>query len=241
MIAQALQLGTSDITLAAQLNLATWRIQPTQDLASRLLNTENTPLASPVAIKAASPNTVTFSQKGHILAIGSADGTIRLWDVTDSAHPRPLGPPLTISGAGIGSVAFSPDGRTLVGVDDGGAVQLWDVADPAYPRTLSQPQTSDEFVDSVAFSPDGHTLASGSSPVNGSGGGTVQLWDVADPAHPRPLGQPQTSNEFVDSLAFSPDGHTLASGSSPVNGTAAVRSSCGMSLIPRTPARWASP
>jgi WD40 repeat protein/class 3 adenylate cyclase len=223
VIAEALQFGTSDITLAAQLNLAAWRIQPTQDLASRLLNTENTPLASPLAIKAASANTVTFSQKGHILAIGSADGTIRLWDVTDPAHPRPLGQPLTTSGAGIGSVAFSPDGHTLVGVGYDGTAQLWDIADPAHPRPLGQPQAGDEVVDSVAFSPDGHTLASGSSPVSGSGGGTVQLWDVADPAHPRPLGQPQAGDEVVDSLAFSPDGHTLAGGGNPAIGGGTVQ------------------
>ena len=60
----------------------------------------------------------------------------------------------------------------------------------------------------MAFSPDGHTLASGNYD------GTVRLWDVADPAHPRPLGQPLTGSTVpVDSVAFSPDGHTLASGS----------------------------
>src|SRR5262249_35245816 len=45
VIAEALQYGTSDSTLAAQLMLAAYRIQPTQDLASRLLNTENIPLS----------------------------------------------------------------------------------------------------------------------------------------------------------------------------------------------------
>ena len=60
---------------------------------------------------------------------------------------------------------------------------------------------------SLAFSPDGHTLASGNS------FGEVRLWDVADPADPRPLGQPLTGGTaYVDSVAFSPNGHTLASG-----------------------------
>jgi hypothetical protein len=49
VIAEALQSGASDTPLAAQLTLAAYRIQPTQDLASRLLNTENTPLSSPLA------------------------------------------------------------------------------------------------------------------------------------------------------------------------------------------------
>ena len=61
MIAEALQFGTSDTPLAAQLTLAAYRIQPTQDLASRLLNTENTPLPSPLAAGAGVVNSVAFS------------------------------------------------------------------------------------------------------------------------------------------------------------------------------------
>ena len=74
VIAEALQFGTSDTPLAAQLNLAAYRIQPTQDLASRLLNTENTPLSSPLATDAGAVNSVAFSSDGHTLASGSDDG-----------------------------------------------------------------------------------------------------------------------------------------------------------------------
>jgi WD40 repeat protein len=59
----------------------------------------------------------------------------------------------------------------------------------------------------VAFSPGGHTLASGSLD------GAVRLWDVADPARARPLGQPLAGGVGGGSVAFSPSGHTLASGS----------------------------
>ncbi len=143
VIAEALQFGTSDTPLAAQLNLAAYRIQPTQDLASRLLNTENTPLSSPLATGAGAVNSVAFSPGGHTLASGSDDGSVALWDVADPAHPRLLGQPLTGTGiAAVDSVAFSPDGHTLASGDADGVIRLWDVADPAHPRPLGQPPNS---------------------------------------------------------------------------------------------------
>jgi len=46
----------------------------------------------------------------------------------------------------------------------------------------------------------------------------IQLWDIADPAHPRPLSQPSTGGTGTAlSVTFSPGGHTLASGS--IDGT----------------------
>jgi hypothetical protein len=47
VLAEADRYSASDLPLAAQLNLAAYRIEPTRDLASRLLNTENTPLSFP--------------------------------------------------------------------------------------------------------------------------------------------------------------------------------------------------
>ena len=127
VIAEALQFGTSDTPLAAQLNLAAYRIQPTQDLASRLLNTENTPLSSPLATDAGAVDSVAFSPDGHTMASGSLDGTVVLWDVADPAHPSPLGQPLTGGTATVNSVAFSSDGRTLASGSGDGTTRLWNL------------------------------------------------------------------------------------------------------------------
>ena len=230
VVAEALQLGTSDTPLAAQLDLAAYRIQPTRDLISRLLDTENAPLPSSLAAGAGFVNSVAFSPDGHTLASGNSDATVRLWDVADPAHPSPLGQPPLSSSAGaalVYSVAFSPDGHTLASGDTSGTIQLWDVADPAHPRQLGSSLIYDgRSVLSMAFSPGGRTLASG--PDNGA----IQLWDLADPAHPRPA-WPEPDRRAAPRTRW----RSAPTGTRWPAAATTARSGCGTSPIPRARGR----
>jgi len=145
-------------------------------------------------------NSVALSPDGKLLASGSWDDTVRLWDV---AGQRPVAV-LQEHTSSVFCVAFSPDGQLLAsgGGWDDYTVRLWDIAAKKQVAVLKG-HTGE--VDSVTFSPDGKWLASSSGRDK-----TVRLWNIA--------GQKQVAilkghTGGVYSVAFSPDGKLLASGS----------------------------
>ena len=140
---------------------------------------------------------VAFSPDGQMLASGSFDQTVRLWDV----ETEQLLHTLTGHTNDVNSVAFSPNGETLVSGSWDGTIRLWDPNTGKHKRTLTDHRGG---VASVMFSPDGKTLASGSADQ------TIRLWDTNTWQVQRTL---TGHTSVVDSVAFSPDGGILASGS----------------------------
>lgn len=107
-----------------------------------------------------------FNPQGSLVATGSYDETVRLWDVRTAhcvalvaAHQEP-----------VTSVEFSADGSLLVTGSFDGLVRVWDVASRQCLRTLiSEPAGP---VGSASFTPNNRYI------VAGSLDGRLRLWDM---------------------------------------------------------------
>ncbi|MGW1617969.1 caspase, EACC1-associated type [Streptomyces sp. NPDC002172] len=178
--------------------------------ASNAVTAAMTSLGQPILGHTDAVYSVAFQRGGRFLASGSADQTVRFWDLADPTHPKPIGAPLSGHTDTVYSVVFSPDGSLLADASADQKARLLKVTDPAKPVLLSRPATGHtDAVFSVAFSPSGELLA------GGSGDRTIRLWKVTDPTHPELVGKPVFGHtDAVLSVAFSHDESVMGSGGS---------------------------
>ncbi len=173
---------------------------------------------------------VAFRPDGATLAAGGTSGEITLWNVSDRTE-RTLPNEHTAS---VNALAFSPDGQLLASASDDRSVRLWDPRS-GQSRTLFTEPTRPMM--SVAFAPDSKerssnrlyahaTLLLQPEPLAAAAcssyfltvpeflaginaDGTIRLWDLRNEKNSITL---QTAKRESRSLAFSPDGKTIAAG-----------------------------
>jgi WD40 repeat protein len=180
------------------------RITPRLLIASILLSLGGGPQDRQPLLKlvlqsppATSVSSVAVSPDGSLVATAAGDGGVRLYDAKTGALVRGIGK------AGDRSVVFSPDGRSLAagGFHMDKLVGIYDVRTGRRLRALAG--HTEWEADSCTISPDGALLASTGTDRQ------ILVWDLATGMlRHRLADQPFR----VTTLAFSPDGATLACG-----------------------------
>jgi WD40 repeat protein/serine/threonine protein kinase len=157
---------------------------------------------------------VAFSPDGQKVVTASQDRRARVFDSASGANLY------TLKGhsAAVFSAAFSLDGQQILTAGDDQTARLWDAGSGEELRTL---KGHGSRIGSAAFSPDGQRLVTGGGAVRFSPDGqyfspstgddqTAKVWDATGTGEVLTL---EGHSAAVTSVAFSPDGRLVASGS----------------------------
>jgi WD40 repeat protein len=136
-------------------------------------------------------NLLAFSPDGSRAVSGDSAGTMKMLNMETGALAHTFGG----NSEQATNVVFSPNGARVLSRNHSGEWKLWDAATGTVVRTFGN----------ALFSPDGSRVASHSGYDK-----TVKLWDAATGA---PLRTLEGHSGGVDSVAFSPDGGHVLSGS----------------------------
>ncbi len=149
-----------------------------------------------VAGSTAAVGALALSRDGSSALVGSRDGTVTLWSVTQAK-------PLRVwrgASRSAEAVAVSRDGRGLASAGFDNVVRIWN---PEAGSPSFELKGHALGIHVLSYTPDGRSL------VTAGADRSVRVWDLAARAG-RVLG---THEEFVRALAVSPNGRLAASGS----------------------------
>jgi len=139
-----------------------------------------------------SVRSVSFSPDGRRIVSGSDDNSVRVWDSLTGEVQNVLEGHMN----SVWSVAFSPDGRRIVSGSEDNSVRVWD--------------SSTREVHNVLKGHMNLVRAVGRCIVSGPSDKLVQVWDSSTGEVQNVL---EGHTNLVSSVAFSPDGRHIASGS----------------------------
>ena len=112
-----------------------------------------------------SPSTLAFSPDGKLLACGSNDSTVKMWN----SNTGELISTFTGHLSSVSSLTFSPDGNTLASGGADGTVRFWDIKKR---KPLQNRITGHMWMRTASILNDGSTL------VSVSGNGIISVWDL---------------------------------------------------------------
>jgi WD40 repeat protein len=146
---------------------------------------------------------IAFSPDDDMLACGSKDGTVRIWDIQTSVLVQSFAG----HGGRIFSVVFSPCGNMIVSGSDDNTIRIWDISIGCKCALTGHT----ESVSAVCWSGTGDRV------ISGSWDASVRVWDVSRQTCLMVL---RGHTREVTAVAFSLDSALVASGS--LNGTVRV-------------------
>ena len=155
---------------------------------------------------------VAFSPEGKYVLSGSSDKSLKLWDVSTGKEIRNL----KGHSDWVRSVTFSPDGQYVLSASDDSTIKLWNVSTGEEVKTLNWHTAG---VASVAFSPDGRYVLSGGRDYTAAdkflkkyvGKHSLRLGEVTKRNGGKIF---KGHSDWINSVAFSPEGQYILSGSS---------------------------
>jgi RNA polymerase sigma factor (sigma-70 family) len=154
---------------------------------------------------------LAFSLDDKLLAAGSDDGSIKIWNTTTGKEVKTLA-----AHQEVVSLVFSPDGKSLASTShsfkfpnksEPAAVRLWDVA--TWEEKVKLKDNEGTFR-RPTFSPDGKVLAASVGWNDEFGEDRIILWDTSTGKQLGMLKEEKGRN--LRAMVFSPDGKTLLLG-----------------------------
>jgi len=137
---------------------------------------------------------VTFSSDGKLMATGSSDNTVKVWDAVSGTCLKTFD-----HGQDVKSVAFAPKQKRVASGGADGLVRIWDLSADKFGTVCAGHKGE---IATVRFSPDGKYIASGGVDK------TIRIFEATSGKPVRTL---TDGTGAISSIDFSPDGKRLAS------------------------------